>query len=127
MRRYTSPTAPERALASALINVRRSFTRAAEGGNIQAQYNLGLCYYTGTGVTVDYSVAVKNFTQAAEGGNCEAQFYLGLCYFKGTGVTIDFCQAKKWLSLAAEAGVPAANEYLFHLHTSSCSQVARAA
>ncbi len=61
------------------------YKRAAETGNASAQYNLGVCYFYGTGVTVDLREAVKWYTRAAEAGIVYAQFNLGLCYRKGTG------------------------------------------
>ena len=48
-------------------------TKAAEHGNVVAQYNLGVCYYYGEGVNQDYSKAYALFTKAAEQGYAEAQ------------------------------------------------------
>ena len=53
------------------------YTRAAEGGFTQGQFNLGVCYMNGTGVIVDMREAVKWYTLAAEGGNSDAQKSLG--------------------------------------------------
>ena len=44
------------------------YRKAAEQGNKQAQYNLGVCYESGRGVPQDYSEAVKWYRKAAEQG-----------------------------------------------------------
>ena len=41
-----------------------------------AQYNLGICYNNGTGVTADKNEAVKWMTLAAKGGDTDAQAFL---------------------------------------------------
>ena len=46
----------------------RSFTLAAEQGNANAQYNLGLMYDIGEGVPQDDKTAVKWFELAAKQG-----------------------------------------------------------
>ena len=52
------------------------FRKAAEQGEIYAQYNLGWMYGTGTGVPQDDDEAVKWFRKAAEQGHAEAQLRL---------------------------------------------------
>ena len=49
--------------------------RLAEMGNADAQFNLGLCYHKGTGVTVDITKALKLYTLAAEAGHADAQCF----------------------------------------------------
>ena len=44
------------------------YTRAAELGNAEAQYKLGCCYETGTGVEQDLNEAEFWFRKAAEQG-----------------------------------------------------------
>ncbi len=46
----------------------KSFRLAAEQGNANAQYNLGVMYQQGWGVPRDYKKAVKWFRLAAEQG-----------------------------------------------------------
>ena len=84
----------------------------AEQGNASAQYNLGLMYANGDGLTQDYKTALKWYTLAAEQGNARAQFYLGLMYAKGDGLTQDYKTAVKWYTLAAEQGDAYAQFYL---------------
>ena len=80
------------------------FHRAAEKGNVNAQVNLGNCYYFGEGVVQDKAQAVKWFQKAAEQGDADAQANLGNCYYSGEGVAQDKEQAVKWLYKAAEQG-----------------------
>jgi tetratricopeptide (TPR) repeat protein len=80
------------------------FRKAAEKGLKEAQYNLGVCYASGTGVTKDYTQAVSWFRKAAEQGYAEAQCNLGLRYANGEGVTKDQTQAMSWFRKAAEQG-----------------------
>ena len=47
--------------------------KSAEQGNAQAQYNLGVCYAKGNGVTKDYAEAVKWFRKAAVQGHQNAK------------------------------------------------------
>jgi TPR repeat protein len=80
------------------------FTKAAEQGNAQAQYNLGVCYLYGEGVIKDKSKAVQWFTKAAEQGDARAQYNLALCYAKGKGVVRDKAKASLWYTKAVKQG-----------------------
>ena len=77
----------------------------AAQGVANAQYNLGIMYYTGRGVTQDYKEAMKWFRLAAEQGYADAQFNLGGMYKDGQGVTQDYASAHMWWNLASSAGV----------------------
>ena len=48
------------------------YSKAVNQGNRDAQYALGLCYYNGKGVRIDYDRAFKLIKQAAAQGNEEA-------------------------------------------------------
>ena len=73
---------------------------AAEDGNPDAQYILGVMYYK----EQNYSEAAKWYSLAAEGGNMKAQFNLGNKYYEGKGVKQDYKEAFKWYKKAAEQG-----------------------
>ena len=75
-----------------------------EQNNADAQYKLGIRYYTGDGVEKNHSEAVKWFRKAAEHGNAEAQYNLGVCYEKGEGVDKNLAEAAKWYRKVAEQG-----------------------
>ena len=68
----------------------------AEQGFTGAQYNLGLMYDNGKGVTQDYKEAVKWYGKAAEQGYAKAQNNLGSMYENGQGVTQDYKSAHMW-------------------------------
>jgi hypothetical protein len=76
---------------------------AAEQGIAPAQYQLGLRYANGDGVTRDYAEAVKWYRRAAEQGVAFAQFNLGVRYVNGQGVARDPVQAYQWFSVAARS------------------------
>ena len=80
------------------------YTAGANAGDEVDQYNLGLCYFRGYGVTKDNTQAVYWFRKAAEQGVAEAQYNLGICYENGYGVTKDYTQAVYWWRKAAEQG-----------------------
>ena len=90
---------------------------AAEQGDPDAQYKLGLKYAIDPTIahspddyqkalmyTEDYQEAVKWYRLAAEQGHNMAQHTLGLAYDKGEGVPQDYQEAVKWYRLAAEQG-----------------------
>ena len=79
-------------------------------GTLISQFNLGLMYTNGDGVTQNYRKAAKWVRRAAKQGNAEAQYSLGLMYNHGEGVPQDYQKALKWYRLAAERGhAPAQN------------------
>ena len=49
-------------------------------GNAVAQFNLGLIYHNGEGISQDQAEAVKWYRRAAEQGDAQAQCNLGLMY-----------------------------------------------
>lgn len=90
----------------------------AEHGNAQAQFNLGLMYREGNGVSQDSKEATAWLSKAAEQGHVEAQENLGLSYAKGSGVDRDWVQADKWFSIAAASGKETAvnNQKVVEVH-----------
>jgi len=70
----------------------------------QSQYELGLNYYNGRGVTKSDEEAVKCFRKAAEQGLPVAQYNLALMYYYGEGVAQDYNEAARWYKKAAELG-----------------------
>ena len=55
------------------------FEKAAEQGDADAQYNLGVMYYDGQGVDVNYKKAFECYEKAAEQGHAQAQHNLVSC------------------------------------------------
>jgi len=84
------------------------FRKAAEGGNPDAQAELGRRYLRGEDLEQDYGRAVYWYRHAAEhvpdlGGAGQGRNDLGLLYELGEGVKQDYVQALMWYLLA---GVP---------------------
>ena len=82
----------------------REWTPLAEQGYAVVQFNLGVMYQQGQGVSQDYQTALKWYALAAEQGDAKAQFVLGVMYQQGQGVSQDYKTAVKWYALAAEQG-----------------------
>jgi TPR repeat protein len=76
------------------------YRKAAEQGDTDAQYMLGILYSNGQGVPQDYVQAVLWYRKAAEQGNAQAQRMLGTAYGAGRGVPRDFAEAYFWLDVA---------------------------
>ncbi len=59
----------------------------ANAGDAQAQYELGITYYSDgiDGNEKSYKEAIKWFEKAAVQGHAAAQYYVGLCFINGTG------------------------------------------
>lgn len=79
----------------------RRFRVAAELGNADAQYNLGVLCAKGQGVPQDYKEAVRWLDLAAESGHTDAQYTLGSYYNQGLGVPQDSNRAAYYWGLAA--------------------------
>ena len=90
----------------------REWEPLAEQGNVEAQYNLGLMYYNGQGLTQNSAEAVKWYRLAAEQAHAYARLNLGAMYRNGQGVPEDFVKAAKWYRLAAEQGNAIAQDNL---------------
>lgn len=54
------------------VNAVKSFRKAAEKGNVKAEYNYGICLYNGYGTARDRVEAVKRFVNAAIFGISQA-------------------------------------------------------
>lgn len=82
----------------------RIWMQAAEGGDLEAQTNVGEIYERGMGVAPDYSAAATWYQKAADKGYSRAIFNLGTLYEQGLGVEKDGLKA---LNLYRQAwGVP---------------------
>jgi hypothetical protein len=76
----------------------------AEGGDADAQFNLGQAYRLGRGVPLDLSAAKLWFERAARRGHVDAETTLGLLTFQNG----DRVEGLKWLKAAADQGEPRA-------------------
>ena len=74
------------------------FLRAAEGGHVEAQYEVAECFGWGTGVAKDSEECDRWFRLAAEQGHVDAQSMLGMFRLGKSE------ESTKWLRKAAEQG-----------------------
>lgn len=77
---------------------------AAELGNAEALFNMGVFYMEGMGCDQDMELSAKYFHRAARRRHPEAQFAYGDLLSQGWGVEQDSKRAIKWFSDAAENG-----------------------
>ncbi|GES92221.1 Sel1-like repeat protein [Rhizophagus clarus] len=78
------------------------YLKAANEGNIHAQYNLGICHQNGIGVSKDDEKAFEWYFKSAEGELSIAQSVLGNCYQNGTGTKKDKNKAFEYYLNAAK-------------------------
>lgn len=69
---------------------------AAEGGDAEAQVNVGEIFERGLGTQPNYEAAALWYSKAAQQGNSRAQFNLGTLYEQGLGVEKDALKALNW-------------------------------
>jgi TPR repeat protein len=105
------PTPASRSVApSAPADPLEALRRAAQGGDAEAQFELGARHTAGDGVALDWVQAASWFRKAADGGMGRAQHNLGVLYERGRGVEADQREAVRWYERAAEQGF-AASQY----------------
>ena len=80
------------------------FHKAAEKGNSQAMYIIGLLYFNGEGVDQNYTVAYNWSKKAADKGVAGAMNSIGVCYVNGYGVPVNITEAINWYKKAAKKG-----------------------
>lgn len=90
----------------------RDYRAAAEKGQIEAMFNLGMCYRRGEGVAQNAAEAARWFRLAADEGLALAQTNLGFSYFLGEGVEKDEAEAARLFELAADQGEASAQHNL---------------
>lgn len=79
------------------------YSLALKMGDNSSLLQIGLCYYFGIGVTLDYQKAFELFeqvtkkTDVTEGEIDEANYWIGLSYLKGTGQIQSIEKARAYL------------------------------
>ncbi len=76
----------------------------AEQGDAASQRQLGMMYYLGQGIDIDYAVAHEWMDKAADQGDSVAQMTLGVMSREGHGVPQNDVQAHMWFSISAQQG-----------------------
>ena len=89
------------------------YSKAADLGVPQAQYNLGYLHEHGqAGLQQDITLAVQWYNKAAEQNLPEAQHMLGVLHTEGRGVPANHATAFSWFDKAAQQGLPVAEYQL---------------
>ena len=84
------------------------WTRAADRGDVESQYNLAMALWNDPGPGRDIARSFQYMHRAAAQGLTAAQTRLGILYASGDGVAFDPIEAHKWFVIAALAGDQAA-------------------
>lgn len=95
----------------------------AQGGDVEAMYNLGCYYNEGSYVILDMEKACYWWTNAAERGHISAQYNLGCLYIGEVSASYyDVNLAGYWFNCAANNGDTDAMERLREFKYSNFSQ-----
>lgn len=96
------------------------YTKAAEQGNIDAQFNLSRCYIFGYGVESNYYEAYRLLESGAYQGDAKSQFLLAFMYKNGDIIEQNCSLAVKWYTKAAEQGHADAQFCLAECYREGC-------
>ena len=88
------------------------YRKAADQGNAEAQFNLGVMYDQGEGVPKNYTEAMQWYRKAADQGDANAQYNLGIMYYNGEGTPKNFINSYAWLSVASAKENEKAKKYI---------------
>lgn len=86
------------------------WTRAADKGDMESQYNLAMALWNDPGPGKDIARSFHYLHRAASQGLTTAQTRLGILYATGDGVAADPIEAHKWFAIAASAGDTSASQ-----------------
>jgi TPR repeat protein len=92
------------------------YRKAADQGNVKAQYALGYLDYMGEGVPQNLNEAFNWYHKAAEQGDSKAQYALGLSFYEGRGVAQDRVESARWYRKAADQGIAQAQYCLGYMY-----------
>jgi len=90
--------------------------KAAEAGDLNAQYEIAVMYAAGDGVEKDIWKAMDLLYKTAEAGNIKAQYEIGLLYYNGDGVEKDYATAMQWFMKAANQRHYGAQEVIGNMY-----------
>lgn len=93
-----------------------SLKSLAEKGNGEASYELGLRYYRGIGVDVDYEKARGYLEDAEKKGVGGASYYLGVIYYNGKGTPTNHQKAKEYFEKGEKSNNVFSSYYLGKLY-----------
>ena len=81
-------------------------TTIASGGDIEAQYCLGVALHDGKGVERNPTKAIEWYEKAGEKGHYASQYWLCLMYKDGIGAKVSSLEARYWCQRAGNSGNP---------------------
>jgi TPR repeat protein len=94
------------------------FRRAAVQGNVDAEYNQGVCLRRGLGVAADAKAAERSYRVAAERNHVSAQLALGDLIAERATTDTEWLEVIHWYRLAADSGNAAAKTRLEEIQDS---------
>ena len=94
----------------------RHIRSAAHRGSVRAQFELGVAYDRGVGVTQNYATAAVWYEKAADQGLTEAIYNLATLFDEGLGAPKDHAAAIAWYRQAARGGNALAENNIGNLH-----------
>lgn len=98
------------------VTAQKHWLGLAMRGDSRAQFNIGLMYRGGIGVSKDFEKALAWFNKAAADGELGALANIGDMYANGEGVPRNYRKAADNYRLASEKGHPAAQYRLGRLY-----------
>lgn len=88
----------------------------AEKNDPEAQYDVGVMYLRGRGVSLNTGMAYQWLKKAALQSHHKAQYKLAMMYLDGTGTGQSSTESAKWLKKSAQSGYPPAQYQLGKLY-----------
>lgn len=79
---------------------------SAHRGDAEAQALVGVAYFMGDGIDINYTDGFSWSKKSADQGFAKGQHNVGLCYENGMGVSKDLSRAVYWYRKASEQGFP---------------------
>jgi hypothetical protein len=79
--------------------------KLSNGGDRDAQNNLGAMFQNGHGLSVDLRKAAYWYLKSAQNGNSIAQHNIGIAYFYGQGITKNKEEGLAWILMSIWGGV----------------------
>ncbi len=93
-----------------------ALTTKAQQGDAQAEFTLGVGYFTGAAGSVDHGKAVAWLQKSADAGHAYAQANLASLYISGVGVPKDDVAAFSYFQKAAMAGLAKAQDNVAYMY-----------
>lgn len=80
------------------------YQKAADLGNVDALYDIGYCYESGTGVEKNLEKAFEYYMKGAQKKHAYSQYKVGMCFLHGIGTEKNTDNAFVFLTIAGKKG-----------------------